>query len=160
MTDIDRRRYNKNIDAVQENADWTKQEWDLPTDVDGFLLSLGLEDATEHRRRMVLHDFMEHTPAANHMPDELREELDARGYLPRDEEVPHVDNAIPRRVVAQTIGSYEGLPDEVTGNLAERTDKETGERRTFVMVEHDGRDIYVSVDPDSIEPALGDDEDE
>jgi hypothetical protein len=54
-----------------ENADWIKSgSWDLPTNAEEFLRSLG---------DMTLGNFMK-LPAAQAMPDDLREELLSLGH--------------------------------------------------------------------------------
>jgi hypothetical protein len=59
-------------ETSDENADWIKSSsWDLPTDVDGFLRSLG---------NMSIEHFMT-LPASKAMPEELTEELMKYGHL-------------------------------------------------------------------------------
>ncbi len=63
-------------DAELRLADWTKQSWQLPRDLEGFLKHLNVQDEELGSSKQVyaVAAFME-LPVAEHMPTPLREKL-------------------------------------------------------------------------------------
>lgn len=64
------------LDDGEENADWTRQTWDLPTDAGQFLSVIGGREALPHFLSL---------PSAAAMPEKLRRELEETGPMPEPE---------------------------------------------------------------------------
>jgi len=126
-------------DELLHNADWSKTRWDLPTDANGFLTSLGIDpgDPMNYARRAVA-DFMEKKPSAEYMPNQLRQELAGKGLL------------FGYRSEPNYRATAHGVNHIIVGALRVRKSNK-GKARYYIINKQDPIE-GIRVDPDTLEP--------
>lgn len=127
-------------DELQHNADWTKNTWDLPRSLHGFLdlLGVGSEDSERSANEAVAY-FMEVKPAAKYMPNQLRQELAARKLLFGHRAEPHYRATVDKVDDRTVIGAL-----RIRKNDA-------GKTRYFIVNKSTGPN-GIRIDPETLDP--------
>jgi hypothetical protein len=116
-------------DADPNQADWTKQTWDLPTDLPAFLKLLSrseVEPIPREELKLLVQAFMR-LPAARAMPAALKDSLLGEGLLELEsaKECPKVPSGPLPRVEAYDAIALKAIRERTTANydIGERLER-------------------------------------